>query len=57
MTKICKYGCGIEIIWSDDMKFWADARTGELHDYKRCAEIQKANGNKPFFFDKVKDKK
>lgn len=56
MIKNCKYECGTELTWSDSVKFWVNAKNGELHDYKKCAEIQKSKGQKPFFFDKVKTK-
>jgi hypothetical protein len=54
MIKPCKYPCGRKVYWSDEFKFWADAENGELHSYKRCAELQKEKGLKPVFFDKVK---
>jgi hypothetical protein len=49
--KECRFGCGKRIYWNKELNFWADLETDQLHSFRVCADIQKAQG-KQVTFDK-----
>jgi len=62
----CRYGCGKKIQWVPDHKMPIEVEMPHCeacdsvvveHTFKRCADIQKAQGREPYFFDRSKKKK
>lgn len=47
MNKPCIYGCGKNVFWNNIIEGklkWCEVDTRLLHDYKRCADLLKAQG-------------
>jgi hypothetical protein len=59
--KFCRYGCGMRIKWISSHKMPIEISPSSLdnkdiepvvvieHTFKRCTNIQKAQGRKPYF--------
>lgn len=55
--KYCKYGCGKIIRWVTDVTQPIEVDTQTEHSFNRCAEVQKSQGRRPFFFDRARREK
>ena len=44
--RICKYECGSELVWSDEISGFVETKGGLTHTQDRCKQVkEKKNGN------------
>ena len=44
--RICKYQCGSELVWSDDISGFIETKGGLAHTQERCKQVKESKQTK-----------
>jgi hypothetical protein len=39
-VRVCKYNCGTELVWSDEISGFIETKGGVAHTQNRCKEVK-----------------